>query len=153
MLKKKETCSLGRSGNHDYQVLTCHKFAHISPFSENIQFPWKSIISYLYLFWVLLLVLRYLSSKFRILVEGDVLLLVCITSQHKIITSHHHISCYIINFNDHISSYFLQTIAHLIHFLYHSLSHSDLPYLVTFISYRHSTLLLFLLSTNLHSGN
>ena len=49
-LKKKETYSLGRSRKHDHQILMCHKFPHISPFSENIQFPGKSKIQYLYLF-------------------------------------------------------------------------------------------------------
>ena len=37
----------------------------------------------------------------------------------------------------------IQTLVHLIHFIYQSALHSNLPYLVTFISHRHSTLLSF----------
>ena len=40
---------------------------------------------------------------------------------------------------DHVSFYLLQSIVYLIHFIYHSRSHSHLPYLVALILHRHST--------------
>ena len=40
---------------------------------------------------------------------------------------------------DHVSFYLLQSTVYLIHFIYHSRSHSHLPYLVALILHRHST--------------
>ena len=114
-------------------------------FQENRKFNISICFEYFWLFWAIYQVNFEFWSK--------VIFFYWFASHHDIITQPQLLSCYIINFNDHISSCFLQTTAHFIHFLYHSLSHSDLLYFVTLMSDRHSILLLFLLSTNLHSGN
>ena len=58
-----------------------------------------------------------------------------------------HCSCFISFPSVHTSLvmfhfYFLQSTVRLIHFIYHSPSHSSLPYLVALILHSHSTLLL-----------
>ena len=49
-------------------------------------------------------------------------------SHYDILTQPQLFSCYIINFNDPIHLTSVRPIAHLIHFLYHSPWHSDLPF-------------------------
>ena len=50
---------------------------------------------------------------------------------------------HLISFSPHffvdVSFFFLHSTVHLIHFIYHSPSHSQLPYLVSLILYRNST--------------
>ena len=49
-------------------------------------------------------------------------------SHYDILTQPQLFSCHIINFNDPIHLTSVRPIAHLIHFLYHSPWHSDLPF-------------------------
>ena len=50
-----------------------------------------------------------------------------------------HLISFSLHFIDHVSFYFLQSTVHLIHFIYHSPSHSHLSYLFALILHGNST--------------